>query len=102
MRVLPLTLTLSALALFGCAPDAVVVGELLSTDEPPPPRTVVPLGQGGGPPAQAPDICHPDPGDLGEPSEVPEGFAAPDHSETSPAHPLHLDRPKTRRFEDRI
>lgn len=59
-----------------------------------------PIGQGGGPPSN----CHPDPGDLGEPSEVPDGFQVPDHSEVSPAHPPHLRTPEHRgkHWEDQI
>lgn len=58
-----------------------------------------PVGQGGGPPS----MCHPDPGDLGEPSEAPEGYESPDDSDISPAHPPHLRPPERgRRWEDRI
>ncbi|MBI2391453.1 MAG: hypothetical protein HYV09_17820 [Deltaproteobacteria bacterium] len=53
-----------------------------------------PGAKGGGPP---PSGCHRDPGDLGRPFDVPEGFEQPDESETSPAHPPHLRTPAERR-----
>lgn len=102
--VYPLILLACGAVAFGCSTSTeIVLGDGMpngpvATESPLLPLGHPPLGKGGGPPS----ICHPDPGDLGEPSDVPEGFEEPDHSDISPAHPPHLRKPEIKHWEDRI